>query len=208
MKTIMKCSEITVIRVIVYVICTIGFALQSHLIATDYFNYNTTSLVSVLSFPEKITIPTVAVCEFVEPESVFHKTLREVFQNMPLGNVTVSYSLVRDNCAKYYDRRDGYYANLQQFYKNYNYYCLAFSPLDSLKHITRKDDIVTCSGHSIFKLVFNTTRPTYPFINLVPSNADFDVPTRVPIKSMVEIYVAGFLDKLLHDSEETSYSSL
>src|SRR5258708_5021253 len=96
----MKYSRITIIRVIVYVICTIGFVLQSHLIATEYFNYKTTSLVSVLSFPEKIAIPTVAVCQDVY-RSVFHKTLREVFQNMPLGNVTVSLSFVRDGCANY-----------------------------------------------------------------------------------------------------------
>ena len=189
----MKYSEIIVIRVIVYVISTMGFVLQSHLISTEYFNYTTTSLVSVLSFPEKIAIPTVAVCQDVGRLShktlkkVFHKTLREVFQNMPLGNVTISSSSVKKDCVTDNTRDDGHYANLQQFYKN-DEYCLAFSPLNSHKHIARKDDIVTCPGYSIFKFYFNATRPEVLSINLIPSNVDFDVPTRVPIKSKVNNY--------------------
>src|SRR5688500_4952529 len=131
----MECSRLLLVNILFCSLITAGFIYQSLLISIDYFEFKTTTLVSVLNFPKQLVYPTMALC--TSPPITRRKTfksMKKIFQDSILDNVTFNKTAIWDEVQENSEIKNGSNIDFDQFFKK-DFYCHTFRPrrLQSIK---------------------------------------------------------------------------
>lgn len=179
--------SLVAIRIVFYFVVTCGFIYQSLWVCNDYFGYKTTTLVSIINFPDEIVIPTLAICTQVRRLSLRHnKTFQDIATPPVFKNFNMSVVIrASGNCASRLHAlpgNDDMFVDTDVIIK-YQHYCVSFKQNQLSKPIAMVEGHAFCTPFPIFQVVFKTTgmtSRTMLYLMTITRDSDFDVPFRTP----------------------------